>query len=63
MDFAAYPTKQVTDAVKNWADGTKDNNGLLMKIVDENVDSRSLRFYSNDYSDTTKHAYINVICS
>ncbi|CAN0165651.1 unnamed protein product, partial [Laminaria digitata] len=54
----------VTDAIKDWADGTKENNGLLMKVLDEDTDGRDIRFYSNGYTeDTSKHPFINVICS
>ncbi|CAM9383087.1 unnamed protein product [Laminaria digitata] len=51
---------KVTDAVKDWADGTKDNNGLLMKVAEEDVDSRNLHFNSNTGSNP---AFINVICT
>lgn len=35
-----------------------------MKVADEDVDGRDLRFFSSAYTDdTSKHAYINVICT
>lgn len=56
--------QQVTDAVKDWADGSVDNNGLLMKVFGESLDGRKLRFLSNAYTyETSKHAYIHVICT
>lgn len=54
--------KQVTDAVEDWANGSVDNNGLLVKVEEESLDGRDLRFYSTSYSDSAMHALINVIC-
>lgn len=52
----------VTTAVKQWREGTS-NYGLLVRATNEATPGRDLRFYSNAYSDATKHAYVNVLCS
>ena len=56
---------QVKNAVRKWffKKEAVDNNGLLLKVLDEDLIGRGYRFYSNAYSDSSKHAYINVICT
>jgi len=51
----------VTRAVKSWLKG-KENYGLLIWAAEENVDARDIRFASKEDPDSTKHAYINVMC-
>ena len=53
----------VTRAVLNWRSENPDPNyGLLLLATNENVLGRDTRFYSNAESDTSHHAYINVLC-
>lgn len=56
---------QVTAAVQEWFFDSNpvDNNGLLIKVEDEDLLGRDLRFYSNAYTDSDYHAFINVICT
>jgi len=51
----------VTNAVKSWIDNG-NNYGLLIRALDENVDARDLRFFSNYEIDVGKHAFVNVMC-
>lgn len=60
-----FPTRdvcQVTRAVKQWASGDLENNGVLIKVRREQNTGKDLRFYSNHYSDSSKHAKIIVLC-
>ena len=63
--FTSRPTGfmefDVTDAVRNWCNG-QGNYGLLLRATNEYTPGRDIRFYSKSYSDTTKHAFINVLC-
>ena len=53
----------VTRAVLNWRSENPDPNyGLLLLATNENELGRDTRFYSNAESDTSRHAYINVLC-
>ena len=52
----------VTEAVRNWQHGDS-NYGILVWATNEDDEGRDLRFYSRSYSDSTKHAFINVLCS
>ena len=53
----------VTRAVLNWRSEIPDPNyGLLLLATNENELGRDTRFYSNAESDTSRHAYINVLC-
>lgn len=51
----------VTNAVKSWINNG-NNYGLLLRALDEDVDGRDLRFFSNYEADATKHAFVNVMC-
>ena len=53
----------VTSAVLNWRSVIPDPNyGLLLLATNENVLGRDTRFYSNADGDTSRRAYINVLC-
>ena len=51
----------VAPAVRKWRGGVP-NYGLVIRAVNELQAGRGIRFYSNNYSDSSKHAYINVLC-
>ena len=51
----------VTNAVKSWRDGVP-NYGLLIRATNELDRGRDIRFASNAFSDSSKHAYILVRC-
>lgn len=51
----------ITRAVKRWIQ-YGNNNGLLLRATDDNVDGRDLRFFSNYENDAKKHAFVNVMC-
>ncbi|XP_032235387.1 uncharacterized protein LOC116617085 [Nematostella vectensis] len=52
----------VTRAVKDWAGGSP-NYGLVVRVKDESVDGRGLRFASNADPDSQHHAFIHVKCA
>ena len=51
----------VTDAVKNWRNGNP-NYGVLLRATTEYTEGRGIRFYSKSHSDSSKHAFVNVLC-
>lgn len=51
----------ITKAVRNWKNGDS-NYGVLMMATNEDALGRDNRFYSNAESDTSRHAYVNVLC-
>ena len=52
----------ITDAVKSWRSGTP-NYGLLIRATNELASGRDIRFASNRYSDTSKRAFVQVLCA
>ena len=52
----------ITDAVKSWRSGTP-NYGLLIRATNELARGRDIRFASNRYSDKSKHAFVQVLCT
>ena len=52
---------EVTTAVKDWKNG-KPNYGLVIWATNEDQNGRDTRFYSNAYTDSSKHAFIRVNC-
>jgi hypothetical protein len=50
----------VTQAVQQWVSGIKNNNGWLLKLQNEAGSDGRLRYFSSDYSDTTKHPVLEV---
>ncbi|KAJ7365166.1 hypothetical protein OS493_007816 [Desmophyllum pertusum] len=51
----------VTNAVKRWKDGLP-NHGLLIRAKNELEAGRGIRFASNAMSDSSKHAFVLVLC-
>ena len=51
----------ITEAMRNWRNGDP-NYGVLLMATNENDLGRSIRFYSNAETDTTRHAFVNVLC-
>ncbi|XP_078371252.1 uncharacterized protein LOC144654885 [Oculina patagonica] len=52
----------ITPAAKAWRSGAP-NYGLVIRAVNELETGRGIRFYSNAYSDASKHAYVLVLCA
>ena len=59
---AGFVEIEVTSAAKEWKNG-KPNYGVIIWATNENEDGRDTRFYSKSYSDSTKHAYIQLNCN
>ena len=51
----------ITEAMRNWQNGDP-NYGVLLMATKENGIGRDIRFYSNAETDTSRHAYVNVLC-
>ena len=51
----------ITRAVKNWQNGLP-NNGLLIRATNELDRGRDIRFASNADTDSSRHAYVLVLC-
>ena len=51
----------ITEAMRNWRNGDP-NYGVLLMATNENDLGRDIRFYSNADSDSTRHAFVNVLC-
>ena len=58
---AGFVEFDVTNAVRNWRNGNS-NYGVLLRATNENSEGRDIRFFSKSYSDSSKHAFINVLC-
>jgi len=56
-----YVEFDVTRAVQKWLGG-KPNFGLLIWALDENTDTRDIRFWSSESDDEGKHPFLNVMC-
>ena len=52
----------ITEAMRNWQNGDP-NYGVLLRATNENALGRDIRFYSNAETDTSRHAYVNVLCN
>ncbi|XP_032235381.1 uncharacterized protein LOC116617081 [Nematostella vectensis] len=52
----------VTRAVRDWARGSP-NYGVVVRVQNESVEGRGLRFASNADRDSKRHAYIHVKCA
>ena len=52
----------ITPAAIKWRSGIT-NYGLVVRAVNELEPGRGIRFYSNAYSDASKHAYVQVLCA
>jgi len=57
-DFVEF---DITEAMQNWQQGDS-NYGVLLRASNEEEEGRDLRFASNANSDTTRHAFVNVLC-
>ena len=51
----------ITEAMRNWQNGDP-NYGVLLMATNESDLGRDIRFYSNAEADTTRHAFVNVLC-
>ena len=58
---AGFVEFDVTDAVKNWRNGDS-NYGVLLRATTEYTEGRGIRFFSKSHLESTKHAFINVLC-
>ena len=52
---------EVTSVVRDWKAG-RPNYGLLLWATNEDQNGRDTRFYSNSYSDSSRHPYIKINC-
>ena len=52
----------ITGAIRSWKQGFY-NYGLLLKVVNEQSNGRDLRFFSKESADSSKHAFVNVMCN
>ena len=51
----------ITAAIRHWKEGYI-NYGLLLKVTDENLAGRDLRFYSKEHNHANRRPYVNVMC-
>lgn len=51
----------VTSAITKWRSGVP-NYGLVIRALNELQPGRGIRFYSNRFSQSSKHAFIRVLC-
>lgn len=51
----------VTSAVRSWRSGVP-NYGLVIRAINELQAGRGIRFFSNAYKDSSKHAFVRVLC-
>ena len=58
---AGFVEFDVTNAVRNWANGNS-NYGVLLRATTEYTEGRGIRFFSKSHSDSSRHAFINVLC-
>ena len=59
---AGFMEFDVTKTMRSWSKGTP-NYGLLVKVVNEAVNGRDIRFYSKSHSDFRQHPFIFVTCN
>ena len=57
-----YIEFDVTKAVRSWRKGAP-NYGLLLKVVNEKINSRDIRFYSKYHKNPAQHPFIYVTCN
>jgi hypothetical protein len=55
-----YPNIDITHFVQEWYDKPSSNFGLMLELIDNSL-YNSMKFFSSDYSDTTKTPKI-VVC-
>jgi hypothetical protein len=58
---AGFVEFDITEAVRNWKSGDP-NYGVLLLATNEDALGRDTRFVSKTDSNTSKHAYVNVLC-
>ena len=58
---AGFLEFDITEAMRNWQSGDP-NYGVLLLATNENTLGRGIRFFSNAYGDSGKHALVNVLC-
>ena len=51
----------ITKAIRRWKKG-RPNYGVVIRASNEDTPGRDTRFASNASSDSTTHAYVNVLC-
>lgn len=51
----------ITEASRHWKD-SHPNYGVVIRASNEDTPGRDTRFASNANSDSTTHAYVNVLC-
>ena len=51
----------ITEAIRHWKGGDP-NYGVVISASNEDTPGRDTRFASNANSDSTTHAYVNVLC-
>ena len=51
----------ITEAIRHWK-GSDPNYGVVIRASNEDTPGRDVRFASNANSDSTTHAYVNVLC-
>jgi hypothetical protein len=51
----------ISDLVQGWQDGNITNNGMMVRVVDENMDYGYIGFWSSDYSDVSKRPKLEVM--
>jgi len=51
----------VTSAIRKWRSGVP-NYGLVIRAFNELQPGRDIRFYSNKFSQSSKHASVRVLC-
>ena len=59
---AGFVEFDITQAAIKWRSGVP-NYGLVIRAINELEPGRGIRFYSNAYSDASKHAFVRVLCT
>ena len=52
----------ITRTMRNWKSGDP-NYGVVLLATNENELERGIRFFSNASGDSSKHAFVNVLCN
>ena len=58
---AGFVEFDITEAMRNWQYGDP-NYGVLLMATNEDEEGRGLRFASNTSSDSSRHAFVRVLC-
>ena len=53
----------ITSIVNSWHQGTSNNHGVVVRATTENTIGNVVKFYSDDSTDSDRHAYIEVTCN